>query len=75
MYNISEDIIEQFHDSLERCGPASDFLGRFYQLFIASSPDIAARFVGTDLKAQTRVLKTSFYMAILAADQHSEAQQ
>lgn len=75
MYSISEDIIEQFHDSLERCGPATEFLGRFYQLFIASSPEIAVRFADTNLKAQARVLKTSFYMAMLASDQCSEAQE
>ena len=73
MHTVNEKIVEAFHDSLERCGHASEFLGDFYRHFIKSSPGIAAKFADTDLKAQTRVLKTSFYMAMLAADAQSEA--
>ena len=73
MHELSEATIEAFHDSLERCGNASEFLGDFYHHFMASSPAIAAKFADTNFKAQTRMLKTSFYMSMLASDQHSEA--
>ncbi len=68
------DVTEIFHDSLERCGPASKFLGRFYVIFKASSKDVAQKFVGTDFTTQIRILKTSFYMAMLAADQPADTQ-
>lgn len=74
MDSIDSDIVSKFHDSLERCGDSASFLGRFYEIFLASSPEIAKKFADTDLKTQTRVLKTSFYMAILAADREHGAQ-
>ena len=73
MDRLDEAIVEQFHDSLDRCGSTSQFLGRFYQLFSASSPEVAARFSETNFKTQSRALKTSFYMAMLASDRNSEA--
>jgi hemoglobin-like flavoprotein len=72
--SIGGDIVEQFHESLERCGDSALFLGRFYEIFTASSPEIAEKFTHTDLKTQTRVLKTSFYMAMLAADREHSAE-
>ncbi|MCP3908512.1 MAG: globin [Oceanicoccus sp.] len=73
MDRLDEATIEQFHDSLDRCGSTSQFLGRFYQIFSASSPEVAARFSDTNFKTQTRALKTSFYMAMLASDKNTEA--
>ncbi|ARN74737.1 globin [Oceanicoccus sagamiensis] len=73
MDRLDEETVEQFHDSLDRCGSTSKFLGRFYQIFSASSPEVAARFTDTNFKTQIRALKTSFYMAMLASDKDSEA--
>ena len=73
MHNIDEATIEAFHDSLERCGPASGFLADFYQYFLGSSKSIAEKFADTNFRTQTRILKTSFYMAMLASDQSAEA--
>ncbi len=73
MDRLDETTVEQFHDSLDRCGSTSEFLGRFYEIFSASSPEVAARFSQTNFKTQTRALKTSFYMAMLASDKTSEA--
>jgi hemoglobin-like flavoprotein len=75
MYRLSEEAIDGFHDSLERCGLSSIFLHDFYQHFVASSPEIAVKFADTNFKTQTRILKTSLYMAMLAADQNHEARE
>ncbi|WP_101757679.1 globin [Oceanicoccus sp. KOV_DT_Chl] len=73
MKPLTEEIVAEFNDSLERCGNASKFLGRFYQIFSESSPDIAAKFASSDMHHQIRALKTSFYMAMVAADVQAEA--
>lgn len=75
MLTISEQTVDAFHNSLERCGKDSEFLGDFYQFFTASSPEVAAKFSRTNFKTQTRVLKSSFYIAMMAADQHGDACQ
>jgi hemoglobin-like flavoprotein len=36
------------------------FIGRFYELFLASSPAIAERFAGTDMRRQKTMLHDSF---------------
>lgn len=74
MHTLSEATVDAFHASLERCDSNSDFFSNFYRHFIASSPVVADKFSGTNFKTQTRVLKTSFYMAILACDKNTEAQ-
>lgn len=42
-----------------------DFLGRFYEIFLASSPEIARKFVNTDLEKQQELLAMSVNMVIL----------
>lgn len=73
MHSLNEQTIEAFHDSLERCGPASGFLGDFYRYFLGSSESVAEMFSDTNFRTQTRILKTSFYMAMLASDRSSDA--
>jgi len=73
MYKLTEEAIDDFHNSLERCGFSPTFLLDFYKNFVASSPEIAAKFEKTNFKTQARVLKTSLYMAMLASDQNHEA--
>lgn len=75
MSRLTEEAIDSFHDSLERCGLTADFLQDFYRKFIASSPEIAIKFSDTNFKTQARILKTSLYMAMLAADQNHEARE
>jgi hemoglobin-like flavoprotein len=53
---------ELFNDSLQRCLGKADFLERFYEYFLASSPEVAARFAGTDFRRQRRMLKASLWM-------------
>lgn len=52
-----------FLDSLYRAtggeSQQQDFLSRFYELFIESSPEVAARFEGVDMERQKRMLGRS----------------
>jgi hypothetical protein len=41
---LNERDIELFNDSLERCTSGRRFLDRFYELFVASSTEVAAKF-------------------------------
>jgi len=63
---MHERDVELFNDSIERCSNGSDFLRRFYTLFLASSETVAKKFEHTDLRKQARMLKTSLYIMMLA---------
>ena len=65
---MTEDEIEVFNDSLTRCLNEPRFLERFYELFLASSPEVRTKFEGTDFRKQRRTLKASFLLLMLAAD-------
>lgn len=70
---ITSDLTaELFNDSLERCTASSEFLDRFYDLFLASSTEVAGKFRHTDFPRQKRMLKASLYMMILMADGKTE---
>ena len=64
---MHERDVELFNDSIERCSCRSDFLNRFYTLFLASSDTVAKKFEHTDLRKQARVLKTSLYIMMSAS--------
>ncbi len=53
---VSEEHCALFGQSLERCRQREDFLGRFYERFLASSPDIASKFSETNFQRQKAVL-------------------
>jgi hemoglobin-like flavoprotein len=59
---LSERDAELFNDSLERCTTDRRFLDRFYEMFITSSAEAAAKFANTDLRVQKAALKVSLYM-------------
>jgi hemoglobin-like flavoprotein len=56
--------LEVFNDSLARCLRGEQFFQRFYELFLASSPEVRDKFHATDFRKQRRMLQTSFYMLI-----------
>lgn len=58
--------VELVNDSLERCPSQSEFFERFYARFVDSSDAVAARFVGTDAKAQSRALRGAFLLLLQA---------
>lgn len=72
MPDASEQDLERFNDSLERM-PGGRFLERFYELFMAASPEVRAKFERTDFRRQRRVLKASLYMMMLAVEGRLEA--
>ena len=56
-----------FEASLKRCEARPDFLDRFYEKFLSSSPEVAAKFVNTDFARQKESLKASFHHLLLVA--------
>jgi hemoglobin-like flavoprotein len=65
---LSSQDIELFNDSLERCTANPQFLARFYEIFLSSSPEVAEKFKNTNFNRQRRVLKSSLYLLIFAAE-------
>jgi len=59
---MNERDADLLHHSYKRCLKRSGFLERFYEIFVASSEEVAAKFAHTDFKKQIRVLKLSLYM-------------
>ena len=54
-------------DSLKRCLRQDKFLDRFYELFLASSDEIKAKFVGTQFVQQKIMLKASLHIMLMLA--------
>jgi len=59
--------VQKARDSLSRCNQRPEFLERFYELFIDSSPDIRKKFENTDFEVQKRVLRDSLFLMLSAA--------
>lgn len=72
---VSEEYIELFNDSLERCIADPTFMDAFYDTFIGGSPEVAAMFVSTPMRRQKRLLKASLFTAMLAADDNLPAKE
>lgn len=60
--------LEIVDGSLHRCSADPDFLERFYERFLASSPEVREKFVDTDFVRQKRALKASLHLMLLAAE-------
>lgn len=60
--------IEVFDASLRRCDRDPQFLDYFYDRFLASSPKVREKFADTDFARQKRLLRASFYLMLLAAE-------
>lgn len=61
--------LERFHASLDRATADPAFLDRFYDSFMAISPEIAAIFERTDMQRLKRKLKSSLHLMTLAVDE------
>jgi hemoglobin-like flavoprotein len=72
---MKEKDLEIFNESLDQCMKDPRFLDRFYELFLASTPEVAEKFKNTDMLRQKRILKTSLYMLMLAAQGLDEGMQ
>jgi hemoglobin-like flavoprotein len=64
---ISEEELDRFQGSLDRCNADPGFIGRFYDRLLAASPESAAKFNGVDMERQKRMLRASLYMCLSAA--------
>jgi hypothetical protein len=62
------EVKERFQASLQRCLSQKGFLDRFYDLFLNSSDEVKARFAGTDLERQTRMVRDSFRIIEVLAE-------
>ena len=71
-HELNERDVEVFNDSLERCTSGRRFLDRFYELFVSSSPEVAAKFANTDFRVQKAAVKVSFYMIMSSIEQKPE---
>jgi len=56
-----------FEASLKRCEARPDFFDVFFGNFLASSPEVAEKFVGTDFARQKESLSASFHHLLLVA--------
>ncbi|MFN8601213.1 MAG: globin domain-containing protein [Candidatus Binatia bacterium] len=65
---LDEDTLATFHDSLDRVLQRSDFFDLFYDRLLASSPEIARKFDGVDLRRVKRHVRDSFYLKMMASD-------
>ena len=63
MRGVDEEEIAVFNDSLARCR-LTDFLERFYRLFLASSAEVAEKFEGTDFRRQRLMVARALYLLI-----------
>ena len=67
---MDKAILKTFDDSLQRCNANPLFLDRFYETFLASSPDVREKFAHTDFVRQKRALRASLQtMALVAEDE------
>ena len=73
MVVLDRDMIACFDVSLARCLSKGEFLTRFYELFVGSSPDIAEKFRDTDFQRQRRAMGASLYVIVLALEQGEAA--
>ena len=56
-----------YNNSRNRCEKNEDFLARFYENFLATSPRVAEKFADTDFKRQHQALQLSLRMMALAS--------
>jgi len=55
-----------FLASFARCRAADGFLDDFYSRFVSSSEEVRAKFAGTDMKRQVRMLEDSLFVVAVA---------
>ncbi len=64
---MDEKTLRIYDESLRRCNATPGFLDRFYQNFLASSPEVKEKFAHTDFSRQKRALRASLHLLALAA--------
>ncbi len=65
---VQEDVLERFHDSLERCQSNPEFLGLFYDRLQHYSDDIQKLFESADLERIKRMIQQSLILLMMATE-------
>jgi hemoglobin-like flavoprotein len=60
--SVNASTRETFLASFNRCRATSGFLDAFYQRFLASSDEVRAKFAGTDMMRQVRMVEDSLFV-------------
>ena len=68
---MNEQHLAEFRSSVNRCVADEAFLQDFYDRFLASSEEVRAKFSGTDMAAQKRVLADSLFLLAVAVQGQS----
>lgn len=58
---------DELHQSYGRCLNSGPFITRFYEIFLASHPDVPVAFAKTDFDRQRRLLRRTLTTAIMYA--------
>ena len=61
---MDDSTLKTFEDSLQRCNSNPNFLDRFYEVFLASSPKVKEKFAQTDFVRQKRALRASLLKSL-----------
>ncbi len=69
---MDENALKTFDESLLRCNANPQFLDRFYETFLASSPKVREKFAHTDFVRQKRALRASLHLMLLAAEDEAK---
>jgi hemoglobin-like flavoprotein len=64
---MDPEVLATFHDSFHRCKAVPGFFDSFYKKLLSSSDEVREKFADTDFERQKRVLRNSFYLLMLAA--------
>ncbi len=67
--------LERFEASMNRCLADEGFLERFYETFMASSPEVAAKFKHTNFPRQVKMLEDSLRLVLKAASGLEEGRE
>jgi len=65
---LSSEHLESYVGSMTRCLGIPTFLDRFYERFVASSPEVASKFEHTDFGRQKVALRQSLYLMVMATE-------
>lgn len=63
--------IDQIKESYGRANVKGNLFDRFYDIFLASHPDIAPRFANTDFEKQKGLIRQGINLAIMFADDNT----
>jgi hemoglobin-like flavoprotein len=70
---MTNEVVETFQASLNRCLADPAFMKDFYDRFIASSDEVREKFRNTDFQRQNRALADSLYIMAVAAQAREDS--